>query len=100
MPPYTVASWGHCIEVAGETMIRRLEVHDLSLLHPPDEGNCSFTSLLNPCPLRPLLGGRIIIRRESQRRVFVRARMHHQCRHYGMKLMAYTLINLRHFCVP
>jgi transposase len=25
---------------------------------------------------------------------------YHQRRHYGMKLMAYTLINLRHFCVP
>ena len=23
---------------------------------------------------------------------------HFQCRHYGMKLMAYTLINLRRFC--
>jgi len=25
---------------------------------------------------------------------------YHQRRHYGMKLMAYTLINLRRFCVP
>lgn len=25
---------------------------------------------------------------------------HHSIHHYAMKLMAYTMINLRHFCVP
>jgi hypothetical protein len=36
---------------------------------------------------------------DTLKRVLLRV-AYHQRRHYGMKLMAYTLINVRRFCVP